>query len=76
MKKAFILENDDGELEGFGCEVYRRDNAVNVLTDEDIEFIHINIKTKADIVHNGKLIKKNIFGQKMLSKSGREICCL
>lgn len=76
LKKAFVLENDDGELEGFGCDVYRRGNVINVLTDEDIEFIHINIKEKADIAHNGKLIKKNIFGQKMLRKNGREICCL
>lgn len=76
FKKVFIVENENHEFEGFGCRVYRNGRTLNILTGEDIEFIHINIYSKVDIIYNGRCIKKMIFGQRMFNKNGDEITAI
>lgn len=54
LKKAFLLERDDGSLLCYNCKAERKADTVEVISLEEISFLHVNLKNPANISVCGK----------------------
>lgn len=66
LKKAFVLEEEDGSFTGIECSVSAENNILVINSFETISYLHINIRSTKDIVLNGVLLQKEATGRHFL----------
>lgn len=66
LKKAFVIEEEDGSFIGFECRVSVEGDTLIITSFEEISCLHVNINCTKDIVLNGVLLQKKVSGMKFL----------
>lgn len=56
LKKAFLLERNDGSILSYSCKAERNGDRLNVTLLEDTAFLHLNLKNDCIVCVNGKEI--------------------
>lgn len=76
LTHAYLIEHEDGRLEGINCTVERQGNAIRVVAGEPlVKRLHVNLKSRYDIeaVFTGQPVYKDMEGMCWLGSVPEEL---